>query len=149
MLGGLAVNERRLDKVGDVITLSKTVSDADIALFGLISRDDSFVPEDKAPPLREERRMAPYPLLASLLATAAASHPISDRAETGFLREHIDFSAPLYTNDTLYMTIVVTALDEAGRTVSISVDCRNQDQQHLAHGDFTVAVPADERPREA
>jgi acyl dehydratase len=140
------VNERRLDKVVDVVELSKTVSDADIALFGLISRDDAFVPEDPPPPLREERRVAPYPLLASLLATAAASHPASDSAQSGFLREHIEFSAPLFTNDTLHMTVRVTAYDEAGRTVGISVDCRNQDQQHVAHGDFTLEVTADEQP---
>ena len=139
------MNERQYDKVGDVITLRKTVSDADIALFGLISRDDAFVPEDPTPPLREERRIAPYPLLASLLATAAASHPVSDPEHKGFLREHIEFSAPLYTNDTLHMTVEVTAHDEAGRTVSISVDCRNQDQQHVAHGDFTLEVTPEAR----
>jgi acyl dehydratase len=140
------VNERRLDKVGDAITLSKTVSDADIALFGLISRDDAFVPQDPTPPLREERQMAPYPLLASLLATSAASHPVSDQAQISFLQERIEFSAPLYTNDTLYMTVELVAYDEMGRTVSISVDCRNQDQQQLAHGDFILEVRRDEGP---
>ena len=90
--------------------------------------------------------MAPYPLLASLLATAAASHPVSDPDHKGFLREHIEFSLPLYTNDTLHMTVEVTAHDEAGRTVSISVDCRNQDQQHVAHGDFILEVTPDARP---
>ena len=139
------MNERQLDKVGDVITLHKTVSDADIALFELISRDDAFVPEDPTPPLREERRMAPYPLLASLLATAAASHPVSDPEHRAFLREHIEFLAPLYTNDTLDMIVEVTTHDEAGRTVRISVDCRNQDQQHIAHGDFIVEVTPDGR----
>ena len=90
--------------------------------------------------------MAPFPLLASLLATAATSHPVSDPELSGFLREHIEFSAPLFTNDTLHMTVGVTAYDEAGRTVSIRVDCRNQDQQHVAHGDFTLEVTPDERP---
>jgi acyl dehydratase len=91
--------------------------------------------------------MAPYPLLASLLATAAATHPVfSDPAPAGFLHEHIEFSEPLYTNDTLYMTVEVIAHDEAGRTVSISVVCRNQDQRHLARGDFILEVTPDERP---
>ena len=40
------MNKQWSGKVGDVITLSKSVSEADMALFGLINRDDAFVPED-------------------------------------------------------------------------------------------------------
>src|SRR5215469_11389503 len=117
--GGL-VNEQWSGKVGDVITLSKSVSEADIALFGLINRDDAFVPEDPAPPVRQPRQMAPYPLLASLLATAAA-HLLREQAKARFLRQHIEFLWPIYTDDTVELTVEVSACDEAAHTLHASV----------------------------
>jgi len=135
------VNERWLDKVGDIVALSKSVSEADIALYGLISRDDAFVPEDPTPPKRQPRQMAPYPFLASLLA-AAAAYPVSLPAQASFQWQQIEFSAPMYTDDTLYMTVEIMAYDEDARTIAVSVTCQNQDQQRLAHGTFTLDVSA-------
>ena len=135
------MNERWLDKVGDIVALSKSVSEADIALYGLISRDDAFVPEDPTPPKRQPRQMAPYPFLASLLA-AAAAYPVSLPAQASFRWQQIEFSAPMYTDDTLYMTVEIVAFDEVARTIDVSVNCQNQDQQRLAHGTFTLDVSA-------
>jgi hypothetical protein len=133
------VNEQWSGQVGDVITLSKSVSEADIALFELINRDDAFVPPDPAPPVRLPRQMAPYPLLASLLATAA-SHLLREQAKARFLRQHIEFFWPVYTDDTLELTVEVSAYDEATQTLQASVICHNQDQRRLAQGEFTLDV---------
>jgi hypothetical protein len=138
------VNEQWSGAVGDVITLSKSVSEADIALFGLINRDDAFIPEDPAPPVRLPRQMAPYPLLASLLATAA-SHLLREQAKARFIRQHIDFFWPVYTDDTLQLTVEVSACDVETHTLYASVTCHNQDQRRLAQGEFTLDVgPAEE-----
>jgi hypothetical protein len=139
------VNEQWSGKVGDIITLSKSVSEADIALFGLINRDDAFVPEDPAPPVRQPRQMAPYPLLASLLATAA-THLMREQAKTRFLRQHIEFFGSVYTDDTLELTVEVSACDEAAHTLHASVICHNQDQRRLAQGEFTLDVGPAEEP---
>jgi hypothetical protein len=133
------VNEQWSGAVGDVITLSKSVSEADIALFGLINRDDAFVPEDPAPPVRQPRQMAPYPLLASLLATAA-SHLVREQTKARFLRQHIDFFWPVYTDDTLQMTVEVSACDVETHMLYARVICHNQDQRRLAQGEFTLDV---------
>jgi acyl dehydratase len=139
LIRGFAVNERWLDRVGDIVALSKSVSEADIALYELISRDDAFVPEDPTPPRRQPRQMGPYPFLASLLA-AAAAYPVSLPAQASFRSQQIEFAAPMYTDDTLYMTVEIVAYDEAARTIAVTVNCQNQDQQHLAHGTFTLDV---------
>jgi acyl dehydratase len=140
------VNERWLDKVGAIIALSKSVSEADIALYGLISRDDAFEPVDPTPPKRQPRQVASYPFLGSLLASAAA-FPVSPPAQASFRWQQIEFSAPMYTDDTLYMTVEIVAYDEDARTITVSVACQNQDQHHLAHGTFSLDVstvePAD------
>jgi acyl dehydratase len=85
--------------------------------------------------------MAPYPFLGSLLA-AAAAYPVSLPAQASFRWQQIEFSAPMYTDDTLYMTVEIVAYDKATRTISVSVVCQNQDQQHLARGTFTLDVSA-------
>jgi acyl dehydratase len=139
------VNEQWSGKVGDVIALSKTVSEADIALFGLINRDDAFVPEDPAPPVRQPRQMAPYPLLASLLATAA-SHLLREQAKARFLRQRIEFFWPVYTDDTLELTVEVSACDEATHTLNASVICLNQDRHRLAQGEFILDTGPAEEP---
>jgi hypothetical protein len=142
---GELVNEQWSGKVGDVITLSKTVSEADIALFGLINRDDAFVPEDPAPPVRLPRQMAPYPLLASLLATAI-SYLVREQAKARFLRQHIEFFWPVYTDDTLELKVEVSACDEASHTLHASVICHNQDQRRLAQGEFTLDIGPPQEP---
>jgi hypothetical protein len=142
---GELVNEQWSGKVGDVIILSKTVSEADIALFGLINRDDAFVPEDPAPPVRLPRQMAPFPLLASLLATAA-SYLVREQAKARFLRQHIEFFWPVYTDDTLELKVEVSACDEASHTLHASVICHNQDLRRLAQGEFTLDIGSVEEP---
>ena len=133
------VNEQWSGKVGDIITLSKSVSEADIALFELINRDDAYEVEDPPPPVRQPRQMAPYPLLASLLATAA-SHLVSEQAKARFLGQRIEFAWPVYTDDTLHLTVEVSACDEATHTLYASVTCHNQDQRPLAKGEFTLDI---------
>ncbi|MGO8947730.1 MAG: hypothetical protein ACLQUY_08720 [Ktedonobacterales bacterium] len=139
------MNERWSDRVGNVITLNKSVSEADIALFGLISRDDAYLAEDPAPPVRQPRQMAPYPWLASLLATAA-TRVISPPEQADFLRQHIEFSNPAYTEDTLHMTVEVIAYDEAHQILSARVMCHNQDHLHLAHAEFSLNVGSSQEP---
>ena len=131
------MNERWSDRVGHIITINKSISEADIALFGLISRDDDFIAEDPAPPVRQPRQIAPYPWLASLLATAA-SHLISPPERASFLREHIEFSWPAYTDDALNMTVEVIAYDAEQHAVSARVICWNQDHLCLAQGEFSL-----------
>ena len=139
------MNEAWSERVGNVITLNKSISDADIALFGLISRDDDFVALDPAPPVRQPRQVAPYPWLGALLATAAA-HLISPSAQAGFLEQRIEFSEPAYADDTLHLTVELVEYDRAKQAIRVSVTCRNQDHRHLAAGDFSLDVGEHSEP---
>jgi hypothetical protein len=131
----LAVNEQWSERVGTFFSFTKTVSEADIALFELISRDDDFVAEDPAPPVRQPRQIVPYPWLGSLLATAA-SHLLPLPSQAGFISHDITFIEPAYTDDILHMTVQVLAYDEARHSIRVGVTCQNQEYRRLADGEF-------------
>ncbi len=124
-------------QVGAVTTFTKQVSEADIALFELVTRPEVGSPEEPAVPMRQPRKAAPYPLLVALLSAAAAYH--TPRPELArFVRQDVRFSAPIYTDDVLTITAELVEYDTAGHTLRISVHCRNQDGLDLAEGELLL-----------
>ncbi|HEX8037137.1 MAG TPA: hypothetical protein VF510_25005 [Ktedonobacterales bacterium] len=124
-------------QVGVVTTFTKQVSEADIALFELVTRLEQVQPEEPAVPVRQPRKAAPYPLLVALLASVVAYH--TPRPELArFVRQDIHFSAPIYTDDVLSLTTELVEYDAAGHTLRIRARCRNQDGLDLAEGEFLL-----------
>lgn len=121
--------------IGSITTFTKQVSEADIALFSLVTHDEAAEPREPPALVRQPRQAAPYPLLAALLAAAAARHaPPAPPAR--FARQDIRFSQPIYTDDTLSAVAEVAGYDEASHTLHIRAACENQDGLRLAEGDF-------------
>jgi acyl dehydratase len=124
--------------IGATVTISKTLSEADIALFLLVTSETT--PSSDEPPLtsRHSREAAPLAMLASLLASAAAGHarrPTSAR----FLSQTIRYCEPAYTDDTVTATAQVTSRDDAAHALLISVSCENQEGRRLADGEILLA----------
>lgn len=136
-LEGLPVNNPGARQVGAVTTFTKQISEADIALFELVTRVDNGVPEEPPAPGRQPRKAAPYPLLVALLSVAAAYH--TPRPELArFVRQEVRFSAPIYTDDVLSATAELVEYDAARHTLRISARCHNQDGLDLAEGEFLL-----------
>lgn len=128
--------------VGDIAVVTKHISEADIALFELVTRDplsnaDEPNADEPPAPVRQPRQPAPFALLAAFLAAAAARHtPRPARAR--FEHEAVRFAAPIYTDDTLSAVARVIAYDSASRRVHIAAHCDNQEGLRLAEGEFVL-----------
>jgi len=123
--------------VGATITVTKHISEADIALFDLVTKDATLSADDPPSPDRQPRQSAPFALLAAFLAAAAARHapwPTGAR----FAHEVVRYAAPIYTDDTLSAVARVTAYDSVSRRLHIHAHCDNQEGMRLAEGEFVL-----------
>lgn len=123
--------------VGATATVTKYISEADIALFELVTKDEAPGADEPPAPVRQPRQPAPFALLAAFLAAAAARHS-SRPAQARFAREAVRFAAPIYTDDTLSAVARVTAYDSASRSLHIHAHCDNQEGLRLAEGEFVL-----------
>jgi len=131
------VSEAHFREVGATATVTKQISEADVALFGLVTKDDLMNGDDPPPPVRQPRQAAPFPMLAAVLASAAARHlPRPDLAR--FERQVVEFAAPAYTDDTLSATAEIAAYDRASGSLRIRAHCDNQEGVRLAEGEFIL-----------
>jgi hypothetical protein len=134
----VALSLEQAQAIGAKITINKTLSEADIALFLLVTNETT--PSGDEPPLtsRHAREAAPFAMLAALLASAAAGHARRPGA-TRFLSQTIRYCEAAYTDDTVTATAQVTARDETAHALLISVACENQEGRRLAEGEILLA----------
>jgi hypothetical protein len=124
--------------IGAKVTINKTLSEADIALFMLVTNETT--PSGDEPPLtsRHAREAAPLAMLAALLASAASGH--ARRPEVArFLTQTIRYSEAAYTDDTVTATAQVIGRDESAHALLIFVCCENQERRRLAEGEILLA----------
>lgn len=130
--------EERSGQVGAIARLTKQISEADVALFELVTRDEDVHTSEPPRPDRRPRQAAPFPLVAAMLASVASRH----QPTTGpvrFLREEVSFAAPAYTDDTLCAVAEVTGYDGASHTLRVFAHCENQEGLRLAEGCFYLS----------
>jgi acyl dehydratase len=133
-----ALSLEQARSIGATVTVSKTLSEADIALFLLVTNETT--PFGDEPPLtsRHTREAAPLSMLAALLASAAVGHALRP-SSARFLSQSVRYCEPAYTDDTVVATAQVTARDEAAHALQISVSCENQEGRRLAEGEILLA----------
>jgi acyl dehydratase len=132
------VNESTSHQDGPVTTLTKQISDADVALFLLVTGQTTVTPDQIQIPAQTTRQIAPMAMLAAILAGAAAQHGLRP-GSVRFLSETIRFIEPAYTDDTLTATAQLMGRDDASQSVRISAHCENQDGRRLAEGEFILS----------
>jgi hypothetical protein len=125
-------------QINATITLTKTLSEADIALYLLVTNETALGGDE--PPLtsRHAREAAPFSMLAALLASAAAGHA-RQPAFARFLSQSVRYCEPAYTDDTVVATAQAQQHDETAHTLLISVSCANQEGRRLAEGEILLA----------
>jgi acyl dehydratase len=132
------VGEGVVGREGAVTTLTKQLSEADVALFQLVTGETQVTAEEPPIPARQTRQAAPMALVGALLATAAAQHSLRpDLAR--FLSQTVTFHEPAYNDDTLTVTAQVAEHDGANRSLRIVARCDNQDGRRLANGEFLLS----------
>src|SRR5260370_16604378 len=123
--------------MGALERVEKQVSEADVALFELVTRDDQLEAEEPPKPARPRRQAVPFPLIAALLASAAARH-IPRPATARFERAEVRFSAPAYTEDRLCALAEIAGHDASGQTLHVRPACENQHAPPLAPTAFSL-----------
>lgn len=135
------VTEALFHEIGATATITKQISEADVALFALVTTDSvvSGDGEERQPPplVRQPRQAVPFAMLAALLASAAARH-LSHLAHAHFERQVIEFAAPAYTDDTISATAEIAGYDHASHSLHVRARCDNQEGLRLAEGEFIL-----------
>ncbi|MGE5333480.1 MAG: hypothetical protein ACM3N4_02165 [Nitrososphaerota archaeon] len=119
-------------------TLTKQISDADVALFLLVTGQTTITPEQILIPAQSTRQIAPMAMISAMLSGAAAEHGLRP-GSVRFLSESIRFAEPAYTDDTLIATAELVGRDDASRSLRIFAHCENQDGRRLAEGEFVLS----------
>jgi hypothetical protein len=123
---------------GAVTTLTKQISDADVALFNLVTGQTTVTPDQIPIPAQSTRQIAPMAMIAAMLAGAAAQHGL--RPDTvRFFSETIRFTEAAYTDDTLIATAQVVGRDDSTQSLRVIAYCENQDGRRLAEGEFILS----------
>jgi hypothetical protein len=124
-------------RVGAVASVTKLLSEADIALFELVTCDTPLSSEEPPDLKRRPRQPAPLSQLAALLASAAAQHATRpDLAR--FISQTVRFTEPALTDDTVTATAEIVGYDPAKRALKIHARCDNQEGRRLAEGQFLL-----------
>lgn len=132
-----------IHQVGATVTLTKAISEADVALFTLVTNDQLPGPDESlaadGPQVQASETRVPVPsaLLAALLAAAAARHGGGLPAAV-IARAELSATGVAWIGDTLTATAEVLAYDDASHTAHVRAQCANQDGQRLAEGSFEV-----------
>lgn len=134
------MNESTSHQDGAVTTLTKQISDADVALFNLVIGRMAVIPDQEQPQIATQttRQIAPMAMLAAMLSGAAAQHGLRPDSAR-FFSENIRFIEPAYTDDTLTASAVLVGRDDASQSMRIFAHCENQDGRRLAEGEFVLS----------
>jgi acyl dehydratase len=132
-----------LPQVGTAVTLSKAISEADVALFTLLTDDHLPTADESSEEALQPHEHQPVPpaLLSALLAGAAARHA-GGIGGARITHEEVRFLASAFTDDTLTVVAEVVGQDTAAGAVHVRAHCTNQDAALLAEGTFEVRQAA-------
>ena len=113
-------------EVGDAMTFSKTIGEADILLFAVVSGDNYplHVDAEYAKTTRFGERAAHGMLTASLLSTVVGL--LLQRPGGIYVEQTIHFRRPVFIGDTLTAKAEVTELIPERRRMRIAASVENQ-----------------------
>jgi acyl dehydratase len=132
-----AMSISTLPLIGATLTCVKVVSEADIALFFLIT-DDRQLQADEPPNANENVRVPVPPALVAALLAGAAARLAGDAQPAAIERADVRCLAIAQPDDTLTVVAEVTAFDGEARRITARARCADQHGRQLAEGDFEL-----------
>ena len=135
---GKTINEINL---GDISSYSRTVTEADIVLFGGVSGDlnPAHFNEEYSKETMFKGRIAHGMLSASYISTVLGMK--LPGPGTIYLSQELKFTAPVKFGDTITATVeVIEKLEDRNRIVLETI-CTNQNGQVVVKGKATVMPP--------
>jgi acyl dehydratase len=127
-------------KTGDTASLSKTITEKEVQLFGELTGDFNPVhfDEEFARSTRFGKRIAHGMLCASLVSTVLANQ--LPGSGTVYLSQTLKFTAPVFLGDTVTATVTVTNIKEGKPIVTLETICTNQNGETVIKGEAVVLV---------
>lgn len=129
-------------KVGDVATVTKTITDADIQTFADLIGDHNSVHLDDAfaAKTRFGRRIA-HGMLSGSLISAVIGEQMPGRGAV-YLSQSLKFVAPVYPGDTITARATVTKIREDKPILTLETVCEKQTGETVITGEAVVLVDA-------
>lgn len=123
--------------LGATATLTRSLSEADLALFALVTGEAEVSPDARLATEPRFQRAAPPALLAALLAASAAQHA-DPPAWARFVSAEVRFIEPAYADDTVRASATITAIDTPSGALHVSALCESADGRRLAEAEFLL-----------
>ena len=128
-------------QTGDCASLSKTFSEKDVLTFAEISGDRNPVHIDAAfaSSTRFERQLV-HGMLTAGLISAVLGMQLPGPGSI-YLKQELNFRAPVYFGDTITATVTVTKVREDKPIITLETICTNQDGETVIDGEAVLMLP--------
>jgi acyl dehydratase len=136
----MSIVPRNAFTIGESASLSRTVSDSDIADFARLTGDYNPVHVDEAyaKTTRFGGRIA-HGMLSAGLISAVLGTKLPGPGGI-YLNQTLKFTAPVRIGDTITATTEVTAYREDKRIVTLKTDCTNQRGELVLTGEAVIMM---------
>ena len=128
-------------KVGDRAELSKTISESDIYLYAGVTGDfnPAHINQVYAEKTFFRSRIAHGLLSAGFISAAIGT--VLPGPGTIYIRQELEFVAPVYIGDTITALIEVLKIDIIENHVVLKTRCKNQKGEIVIDGEALVSPP--------
>ncbi len=128
-------------KIGDSDRFTKTITEADVSLFAGVTGDfnPAHIDEEYASKTFFKRRIAHGILQAGFISAVIAMK--LPGPGTIYIRQVLNFLAPVYIGDTISASVVVEHIDSEKNRVTLKTSCLNQDGKAVLEGEALVSPP--------
>ncbi len=128
-------------KIGDNASLTKTFTDEDVRTFAKISGDHNpiHIDDEFAASTRFERRLV-HGMLTAGMISAVLGMQLPGPGSI-YLKQELNFRAPVYISDTITATVTVTKAREDKPIITLATVCKNQDGETVIEGVAVLLTP--------
>lgn len=125
-------------KIGDSASFRKAFTDADVRAFAKISGDHNPVHLDEAYAAKTpfKKRIAHGMLTAGLISAILGTQLPGEGSI--YLKQTLNFRAPVYLDETITATVTVVKLHERKPIATLETICKNQDGVVVLDGEATI-----------
>jgi 3-hydroxybutyryl-CoA dehydratase len=128
-------------KVGDSASLKKTFTESDVLTFAEISGDCNPIHVDpKFAATTPFDRQLVHGLLTAGMISAVLGMQLPGPGCI-YLKQELNFRAPVYFGDTITATVTVTKIREDKPIITLETICTNQDGIEVIDGEALLMVP--------
>jgi len=130
-------------KIGDKFSTSKQITDAVVRAFAELSGDFNpiHLDEEFAAKTRFGKRIA-HGMISGALISAVLGYELKDR-KIVYLSLTLKFTAPVFIDDTVTATAIVTNVREDKNIVIVETICTNQNGEMVVKGEAAIMVLPD------